>query len=73
MRIVIVYRNGQAIPAYGDTVIKDGDRVYSVNKSWSEALPCKIRVFSNSSAIFLTRCLLSCNVIFDCGESRNGI
>jgi K+ transport systems, NAD-binding component len=27
MRIVSLYRNGRAIPAYGDTVIKDGDRV----------------------------------------------
>ncbi|VVM26834.1 hypothetical protein BSPWISOXPB_3269 [uncultured Gammaproteobacteria bacterium] len=35
MRIVIVYRNGQAIPAYGDTVIKDGDRVYFVTKKES--------------------------------------
>jgi trk system potassium uptake protein TrkA len=25
MRIVAIYRNGEAIPAYGDTVIKDGD------------------------------------------------
>lgn len=32
MRIVSVYRNGEAIPAYGDTVIKDGDRVYFVTK-----------------------------------------
>ncbi|SFV84916.1 Trk system potassium uptake protein TrkA [hydrothermal vent metagenome] len=32
MRIVSIYRNGKAIPAYGDTVIKDGDRVYFVSK-----------------------------------------
>ena len=32
MRIVSLYRNGRAIPAYGDTVIKDGDRVYFVTK-----------------------------------------
>lgn len=32
MRIVSLYRNGEAIPAYGDTVIKDGDRVYFVTK-----------------------------------------
>ena len=35
MRIVILYRNGQAIPAYGDTMIKDGDRVYFVTKKTS--------------------------------------
>lgn len=35
MRIVGVYRNSQAIPAYGDTVIKDGDRVYFVTKKAS--------------------------------------
>ena len=35
MRIVSLYRNGQAIPAYGDTVIKDGDRVYFVTKKSS--------------------------------------
>jgi len=35
MRIVSLYRNGQAIPAYGDTVIKDGDRVYFVTKKES--------------------------------------
>ncbi len=32
MRIVSLYRAGQVIPAYGDTVIKDGDRVYFVTK-----------------------------------------
>jgi trk system potassium uptake protein TrkA len=31
-RIVSLYRNGQAIPAYGDTVIKDGDHVYFVTE-----------------------------------------
>ena len=35
MRIVSLYRNGQAIPAYGDTVIKDGDRVYFVTEKES--------------------------------------
>lgn len=35
MRIVSLYRNGKAIPAYGDTVIKDGDRVYFVTKKES--------------------------------------
>lgn len=35
VRIVSIYRNGQAIPAYGDTVIKDGDRVYFVTKKKS--------------------------------------
>lgn len=35
MRIVSIYRNGSAIPAYGDTVIKDGDRVYFVTKKES--------------------------------------
>lgn len=35
MRIVSLYRNGRAIPAYGDTVIKDGDRVYFVTKKSS--------------------------------------
>lgn len=35
MRIVAIYRNSQAIPAYGDTVIKDGDRVYFVTKKAS--------------------------------------
>ncbi|SMN11735.1 Trk system potassium uptake protein TrkA [uncultured Candidatus Thioglobus sp.] len=35
MRIVSIYRNGKAIPAYGDTVIKDGDRVYFVTKKGS--------------------------------------
>ena len=35
MRIVSLYRNGQPIPAYGDTVIKDGDRVYFVTKKES--------------------------------------
>lgn len=35
MRIVSVYRNSKAIPAYGDTVIKDGDRVYFVTKKAS--------------------------------------
>ncbi|CAC9527899.1 Trk potassium uptake system protein TrkA [uncultured Gammaproteobacteria bacterium] len=35
MRIVAIYRNAQAIPAYGDTVIKDGDRVYFVTKKES--------------------------------------
>ncbi|HIF47843.1 Trk system potassium transporter TrkA [Candidatus Thioglobus sp.] len=35
MRIVSLYRNDQAIPAYGDTVIKDGDRVYFVTKKES--------------------------------------
>ncbi|MDG2395133.1 Trk system potassium transporter TrkA [Candidatus Thioglobus sp.] len=35
MRIVSLYRNGQAISAYGDTVIKDGDRVYFVTKKSS--------------------------------------
>ncbi len=35
MRIVSLYRNGQAISAYGDTVIKDGDRVYFVTKKES--------------------------------------
>ncbi len=35
MRIVSLYRNGRAIPAYGDTVIKDGDRVYFVTKKES--------------------------------------
>ena len=34
-RIVSLYRNGRAIPAYGDTVIKDGDRVYFVTKKTS--------------------------------------
>ncbi len=37
MRIVSLYRNGRAIPAYGDTVIKDGDRVYFVTKKSSVA------------------------------------
>ncbi|CAB9541532.1 Trk potassium uptake system protein TrkA [uncultured Gammaproteobacteria bacterium] len=37
MRIVAIYRNGEAIPAYGDTVIKDGDRVYFVTKKGSVA------------------------------------
>ena len=35
MRIVSLYRNGKTIPAYGDTVIKDGDRVYFVTKKAS--------------------------------------
>lgn len=35
MRIVSIYRNGKTIPAYGDTVIKDGDRVYFVTKKAS--------------------------------------
>jgi trk system potassium uptake protein TrkA len=35
MRIVSVYRNGRAIPTYGDTVIKDGDRVYFFTKKSS--------------------------------------
>ncbi len=35
MRIVAIYRNSQAISAYGDTVIKDGDRVYFVTKKAS--------------------------------------
>ncbi|SFV80558.1 Trk system potassium uptake protein TrkA [hydrothermal vent metagenome] len=35
IRIVSLYRNGRAIPAYGDTVIKDGDRVYFVTKKES--------------------------------------
>jgi len=35
MRIVSLYRNDRAIPAYGDTVIKDGDRVYFVTKKES--------------------------------------
>lgn len=35
MRIVSLYRNGKAMPAYGDTVIKDGDRVYFVTKKVS--------------------------------------
>lgn len=35
VRIVSVYRNGNAISAYGDTVIKDGDRVYFVTKKES--------------------------------------
>ncbi len=35
MRIVAVYRNSQAIPAYGETVIKDGDSVYFVTKKAS--------------------------------------
>ncbi|MDC9714445.1 MAG: Trk system potassium transporter TrkA [Gammaproteobacteria bacterium] len=35
MRIVAIYRDGEAIPAYGDTVIKDGDRVYFVTKKKS--------------------------------------
>ncbi len=35
MRIVSLYRNGRAIPAYGDTVIRDGDRVYFVTKKES--------------------------------------
>ncbi|SMM98162.1 Trk system potassium uptake protein TrkA [uncultured Candidatus Thioglobus sp.] len=35
MRIVSIYRNNEAIPAYGDTVIKDGDRVYFVTKKGS--------------------------------------
>ena len=40
MRIVALYRNGNAIPAYGDTIIKDGDRVYFVTnkKSISKVL-----------------------------------
>jgi trk system potassium uptake protein TrkA len=29
-RIVSIYRDGQALPVYGDTVIKGGDRVYFV-------------------------------------------
>ncbi|AYQ57191.1 Trk system potassium uptake protein TrkA [Bathymodiolus thermophilus thioautotrophic gill symbiont] len=37
VRIVAIYRNGEAIPAYGDTVIKDGDRVYFVTKKGSVA------------------------------------
>lgn len=32
MRIVILYRRGEVIPAYGDTVIRAGDRVYFVSK-----------------------------------------
>ncbi len=35
MRIVSLYRNGRAIPAYGDTVIRDGDHVYFVTKKES--------------------------------------
>lgn len=35
MRIVSLYRNNRAIPAYGDTVIKAGDRVYFVTKKES--------------------------------------
>lgn len=35
MRIVSIYRNGNTIPAYGDTIIKDGDRVYFVTKKSS--------------------------------------
>ncbi|SMN15905.1 Trk system potassium uptake protein TrkA [uncultured Candidatus Thioglobus sp.] len=35
MRIVAIYRDGEAISAYGDTVIKDGDRVYFVTKKKS--------------------------------------
>ncbi len=35
MRIVSLYRDGQVIPAYGDTVIKDSDRVYFVTKKSS--------------------------------------
>jgi len=35
MRIVSIYRNGRAIPAYGDTVIRDGDHVYFVTKKGS--------------------------------------
>ena len=35
IRIVSLYRSGRAIPAYGDTVIKDGDRVYFVTKKES--------------------------------------
>ena len=35
MRIVSLYRNNRAIPAYGDTVIKSGDRVYFVTKKES--------------------------------------
>ncbi|SFV76202.1 Trk system potassium uptake protein TrkA [hydrothermal vent metagenome] len=35
MRIVSLYRSGRTIPAYGDTVIKDGDRVYFVTKKAS--------------------------------------
>ena len=35
IRIVSLYRSGRAIPAYGDTVIKDGDRVYFVTKKAS--------------------------------------
>lgn len=32
MRIVSLYRDGKAIPAYGETVVKAGDRVYFVTK-----------------------------------------
>ncbi|MBE8189556.1 MAG: Trk system potassium transporter TrkA [Candidatus Thioglobus sp.] len=35
MRIVSLYRQGKVIPAYGDTVIEDGDRVYFVTKKAS--------------------------------------
>jgi trk system potassium uptake protein TrkA len=35
VRIVSVYRNGEAISAAGDTVIKSGDRVYFVTKKQS--------------------------------------
>ncbi len=35
MRIVSIYRDGKVIPAYGDTVIKDADRVYFVTKKAS--------------------------------------
>ncbi len=35
VRIVSLYRNGRSIPAYGDTVIRDGDHVYFVTKKGS--------------------------------------
>lgn len=35
VRIVSVYRNGKTIPAYGDTIIQDDDRVYFVTKKQS--------------------------------------
>ncbi|QKQ23846.1 Trk system potassium transporter TrkA [Candidatus Ruthia endofausta] len=35
VRIVSLYRNGKAIPASGETVIRDGDRVYFMTKKAS--------------------------------------
>ncbi len=50
MRIVSLYRNGRAIPAYGDTVIKDGDRVYFVTKK--ESVSKVLREFRRLDKIY---------------------